>query len=94
MSLSDSAGWVAIIGAVFLGIGQVVTIVQVQITKRHMGTKLDTVAEQANGLSEKLVAVTARASYQQGVDAQKAVHEAAAGRERRAGDPQTNEVKP
>lgn len=86
MTLENSAGWVAIIGAVFLGIGQVVTIIQVWTTKRHMTGKLDTVAEQANGLSEKLVAVTARASFQEGVDAQKATQNAAEGKARRAND--------
>lgn len=48
--------------------------------------KIDKINAHTNGIVDKLVAVTSRASFKDGVDAQKATQNAEEGQERRSGD--------
>jgi hypothetical protein len=64
-----------------------------QESRQHIFEKVDSTANkiddlktQTDGVTSKLVAVTARASYAQGVEAQKDTQNAADGQQRREGD--------
>lgn len=81
--------WAIIITALFAGLPAVATFI-ISLRNRENAkkldkltadttdqtTKLDAINENTNGITQKLVAVTARASFHEGVAAQKAEHQA------------------
>lgn len=93
----DATGWTVIIAAVGTTIASVLPQVanfirQVRADKLAteqravLAEKVDVIKSHTDGITEKLVAVTSRASFQDGVNAQKAAQNAAEGQERRSGD--------
>lgn len=100
MTIESGNGWAIVIGAIGLVIIQVITLVLGWHAKKQAdknavvladksdrnSEKLDTLKTQSDGVQDKLIAVTSRAAFQDGVAAQKVVQNAEEGQMRRIED--------